>query len=191
MPNSNPISTISNQQSSAEAVDTSEVVYRSPVVADGADIWHLVKATGVLDVNSAYAYLLLGEHFADTSVVAELVDAGGARQIIGFISAYLLPSKADTVFVWQVGVAEAGRGRGVATGMLYDIVRRPACKHVTHLDTTVGPSNDASMALFRGFAKKLGTNVAETELFSSAVFPHPDEHEPEVLFRIGPFESQA
>ena len=143
----------------------------------------------MLDLNSAYAYLLLGEHFADTSVVAELLDADGSKQIIGFISAYLPPSKSDTVFVWQVGVAEAGRGRGVATGMLYEIVRRPVCKTVTHLDTTVGPSNDASMALFRGFAKKLGTEVSETELFGSDEFPQPDEHEPEVLFRIGPFES--
>lgn len=149
----------------------------------------MVKDTGVLDLNSAYAYLLLGEHFADTSVVAELVSANGQKQIIGFISAYLPPSKANTVFVWQVGVAEAGRGRGVATGMLYEIVRRSACNNVTHLDTTVGPSNDASMALFRGFAKKLGTEVTETELFSNEVFPHPDEHEPEVLFRIGPFAS--
>lgn len=162
--------------------------YRSPVVADGARIWQLVKDTGVLDLNSPYAYLLLGEHFEATSVVAELVEADGSKQIIGFISAYRPPGKSDTVFVWQVGVAEAGRGRGVATGMLFEIIRRPACKGVTHLDTTVGPSNDASMALFRGFAKKLGTEVTENELFSSEVFPQPGEHEPEVLFRIGPFD---
>ncbi len=159
-------------------------------MADGDAIWRLVKDTGVLDLNSRYAYLLLGEHFADTSVVAELLEADGSKQVIGFISAYLLPNKPDTVFVWQVGVAEAGRGRGVATGMLYEIVRRVACSSVTYLDTTVGPSNTASMALFRGFAEKLGTEVEEEELFASEVFGDSGEHEPEVLFRIGPFDSR-
>lgn len=132
--------------------------------------------------------MLVGEHFAATSVVAELQDKTGARQIVGFISAYRPPTKFDTVFVWQVGVAQAGRGRGVATGMLFEIIRRQACNGVTHLDTTVGPSNDASMALFRGFARKLGTGVQETELFSSDVFPPSGDHEPEVLFRVGPFD---
>lgn len=162
--------------------------FRPPAVADGAQIWQLVKDTGVLDLNSAYAYLLIGEHFAATSVVAELASAEGGKQIVGFISAYRPPSKDDTVFVWQVGVAQAGRGRGVATGMLFEIIRRSACDGITHLDTTVGPSNDASMALFRGFARKLDTQVTETELFSSNVFPDPSEHEPEVLFRVGPFD---
>lgn len=169
-------------------MDTDRVSYRSPTVADGAKIWQLVKDTGVLDLNSPYAYLLLGEHFADTSVVAELEAADGSKQIVGFISAYLPPPKDDTVFVWQVGVAAAGRGRGVATGMLFEIIRRQACSGVAYLDTTVGPSNGASMALFRGFAKKLGSQVTENELFSNRVFPHPGEHEPEVLFRIGPFD---
>lgn len=152
-------------------------------MVDGTRIWELVRDTGVLDVNSAYAYLLLGEHFSDTSVVAEI-----DGELVGFISAYLPPSKDDTVFVWQVGVAEAGRGKGVATGMLYDIIRRPACGHIRYLDTTVGPSNEASMALFRGFARKLGTQVSENELFKVEHFPDHETHESEVLFRIGPFD---
>lgn len=191
MPNPNQLNVISQKNTSSTSVDNAKVVYRQPAVDDGAAIWQLVKDTGVLDLNSPYAYLLFGEHFNATSVVAELVEADGSKQIIGFISAYLPPSKADTVFVWQVGVAEAGRGRGVATGMLYEIVRRPACQSVTHLDTTVGPSNDASMALFRGFARKLDTQVTENELFGVQHFPPGGDHEPEVLFRIGPFDPHA
>ena len=165
------------------------MIYRQPLVADGNDIWHLVKDTGVLDLNSRYAYLLLGEHFSETSVVAELLDDDGNKQVVGFISAYVLPHKPNTVFVWQVGVAEAGRGRGVATGMLYEIVRRAACNKVSYLETTVGPSNEASMALFRGFAKKLNTEVTEKELFGVEVFGDSGEHEAEILFCIGPFDS--
>lgn len=149
----------------------------------------LVKDTGVLDVNSVYAYLLVGEHYSQTSVIAEVGD-----QLAGFISAYCPPDKPDTVFVWQVGVADAGRGKGIATRMLFEILRRPACAHVHYLDTTVGPSNAASMALFRRFADKLGTEVEESELFGSALFGPADNtsepHEPEILFRIGPFSTQ-
>lgn len=140
----------------------------------------------MLDVNSVYAYLLIGEHYSHTSVVAEVGDRLG-----GFISAYIPPAKPDTVFVWQVGVAEAGRGKGLATRMLLEILKRPACKNVHYLDTTIGPSNEASMALFRGLARRLDTGCEEEELFSSELFgEHSDEpHEPEILFRIGPFDT--
>lgn len=150
-------------------------------------MWRLVKETGVLDLNSPYAYLLVAEHFGDTSVVAELPDGA----IAGFVSAYCPPRKDDTVFVWQVGVAEAGRGRGVATRMLMDIVKRDACRHVHYLDTTIGPSNEASMALFRGFARRLGADIERSELFPAEAFPGGADHEPEILFRIGPFTREA
>ena len=140
---------------------------------------------GVLDVNSAYAYMLIGEHHADTSVVAEI-----DGELVGFITAYILPAHPDIVFVWQVGVAEAGRGRGLATRMLFEILARDACQNVRYLDTTIGPSNDPSIALFRGLARRLETDVAESELFSSDMFGDFDDepHEPEILFRIGPFD---
>ncbi len=138
----------------------------------------------MLDVNSVYAYLLVGEHYSQTSVIAEVGD-----ELAGFISAYCPPSKPDTVFVWQVGVADAGRGKGIATRMLFEILKRPACAHVRYLDTTVGPSNEPSKALFRRFAEKLDTEVEETELFGAELFGGDDgDHEPEILFRIGPFD---
>lgn len=144
---------------------------------------------GVLDVNSAYAYMLIGEHHSGTSVVAEI-----DGDLAGFITAYILPEKLDTVFVWQVGVAEAGRGQGLATRMLLEILNRSACDNVRYLDTTIGPSNEPSQALFRGLARRLGTDLDESELFGSELFDdfNDDEpHEPEILFRIGPFDAKA
>lgn len=165
-----------------------EVSFREPTQEDGAAIAQLVHDTGVLDTNSVYAYLLVTEHFGRTSVIAEV-----GRELAGFISAYCPPDIADTVFVWQVGVADAGRGRGIATRMLLEILRRPACAHVRYLDTTISPDNEPSMALFRSLARKLGTEVTESELFGAHLFGDSGSgvHEPEVLFRIGPFESQS
>lgn len=149
-------------------------------------MWQLVQDTGVLDLNSAYAYLVIAEHFGPTSVVTEL-----DGELVGFISAYCPPYKPETVFVWQVGVAEAGRGKGIATRMLIEIVKRQACGHVRYLDTTISPSNAPSQALFRGFARRLDAEVEETELFGVHHFPDGAAHEPEVLFRIGPFSRDA
>lgn len=168
------------------------MIFRPPGKEDGAGILRLVHDLGVLDINSAYAYMLIGEHHAGTSVVAEKDDA-----LVGFISAYVLPADPETVFVWQVGVAPAGRGHGLATRMLVDVLKRPACADVHYLDTTIGPTNEASQALFRGLARRLGADIQDNELFSSELFdafdagePH-EPHEPEHLFRIGPFDAAA
>ena len=143
---------------------------------------------GVLDVNSAYAYMLIGEHHSGTSVVAEI-----DGELAGFITAYILPDTPEIVFVWQVGVAEAGRGQGLATRMLLEILKRAACENVRYLDTTIGPNNAPSQALFRGLARRVDTDVSESELFSSEMFGDFDDepHDPEILFRIGPFDTAA
>lgn len=168
------------------------MIFRPPGKEDGAGILTLVHRLGVLDINSAYAYMLIGEHHAGTSVVAEIDGELG-----GFISGYLLPADPETLFVWQVGVAQAGRGKGLATRMLAEILKRPACADVRYLDTTVGPTNAPSQALFRGLARRLNARIDETELFSAELFDAFDEgephepHEPEILFRIGPFDADA
>ena len=81
--------------------------------------------------------------------------------------------------------------------MLAEILKRPACADVRYLDTTVGPTNAPSQALFRGLARRLNARIDETELFSAELFDAFDEgephepHEPEILFRIGPFDADA
>src|SRR5699024_502549 len=47
---------------------------RAPTLDDGADVWTLIKETGVLDLNSSYSYLMWCTNFSDTSVVIETDD---------------------------------------------------------------------------------------------------------------------
>lgn len=164
---------------SASSLDTA-IALRRPTVAHGAAIHDLVAACKPLDLNSRYAYLLLAAHFAETCVIAE--DEGG---VVGFVSAYVPPGRDDTLFVWQVAVAAAARGRGVAGAMLRDILARPRASGCTHLETTVSPSNTPSRRLFLALARELGAQVHETPLFASADFGDED-HECEVLIRMGP-----
>jgi L-2,4-diaminobutyric acid acetyltransferase len=153
---------------------------RAPTAEDGADIWALVRDTRVLDVNSPYSYLMLGEYFPETCVVAERRD-----QLVGFVSAFLPPRQDDTVFVWQVAVARNVGRRGLGKAMLRQLLERPACDGVRYLEATVTPSNRPSTALFRSLARDLESPCKVTEAFPSEAFPGAS-HEAEHRFRIGP-----
>jgi L-2,4-diaminobutyric acid acetyltransferase len=127
-----------------------------------------------------YCNLLQCTHFAGTSVAA---DAQG--KLAGFISGYLVPSKADTLFIWQVAIDPQFRGQGLATRMLNEILARPACASVTYLETTITASNRASWSLFEGLARKLQAELRSTLHFDrSAHFA--GGHESERLVQIGP-----
>src|SRR3546814_4120004 len=57
------------------------------------------------------------------------------------------------------------------------------------IEATVAPTNLASAALFRALARDLGTPCVVSTGFPAALFPEAN-HEPERLFRIGPFGPQ-
>jgi len=162
---------------------TVETVFRAPSVDDGAAIWRLVKATGRLDLNSAYLYLLLAKHFADTCVVA----VHGER-LVGFASGYRPPSQPDTIFLWQIGVDPTVQGQGLGRRLLRAFMHSPGARGVRWLETTISPDNTASQALFRGFAHDLGIECIVGECFRAEQFPGGG-HEAEQLYRIGPLGS--
>lgn len=155
--------------------------FRKPVKDDGADVWTLIKNSSVLDLNSPYSYLMWCEYFADTSVVIEQ-----RGHIVGFVSGFIQPAAPDTLFIWQVAVDEAERGKGLGTRMLLNLLGRSSCEHVHFLEATVSPSNIPSQNLFQGLAKKLNTVCEVRECFSTEDFPE-NGHEDELIYRVGPF----
>jgi L-2,4-diaminobutyric acid acetyltransferase len=155
---------------------------RAPKREDGEAIHRLVLESEALEANTRYAYLLLATHFADTSIVAE---QGG--EIVGFVAAYRPPVRPTALFVWQIGVAAAARGRGLARRMLEDLLRRPACAEVEYLEATVGTSNAASRRLFTSVARHLDVPCHVGPGFEAADFGD-EAHEAEDLFRIGPLK---
>jgi L-2,4-diaminobutyric acid acetyltransferase len=160
-------------------VNNRKVAIDNPTVADGPACWRLAAATGVLDVNSRYAYLLWFRDFAETSVVARCDGA-----VVGFVSGYRRPERPQTLLVWQVAVAEAARGRGVAAAMLDALHER--VPDVDHVETSITPGNAGSIALFTRFAEQRGASIARSEFFGADLLGAG--HEPEILFRIGPIE---
>ena len=167
-----------NSEKNTEAA----LVFRHPEVADGLAIWRLLGQVGTLDSNSTYAYLMVCRDFADTSIVAEQ-----DGRIVAFVTGYRPPRKAETVFVWQIGVAPEVRSRGLGGRLLDQLLRSEGCSKVRFVETNVTPSNLASRALFEGLARRLGAPIVELEGFDSSLFADPS-HEPERLLRIGPFD---
>jgi len=158
------------------------VAFRNPVVGDGAALWRLARDTGALDLNSAYYYLAFCARFARSSIVAK--EDG---RLLGFVTGLLDPDD-TTLFVWQVGVDAAARGRRIASGMLDALLESEACRRVRRLETTVTPSNQASLALFRALARRWGADIEESVFLRSDDFPYSEgeNHEEEWLLSIGP-----
>lgn len=165
---------------STEATD-SPVLFGSPTIDDGAELWRIACDTGKLDPNSSYAYLLWCRDFAGTSVVARK-----EHGVVGFVIGYRRPEASDVLVVWQVAVDASQRDKGLAGTLLDELLGRVTAQGVRYLETTVTPDNAPSIALFTSFATRWSAELRDSELFAAGAFP--DEHEPERLYRIGPLE---
>lgn len=150
-------------------------------MSDGIHVNRLVAECPPLDTNSAYCNLLQCSHFADTSIISKQDNS-----CMGFVSGYLIPTRPDTIFVWQVAVSPAARGQGLASRMLRALLQSEACLEARYLETTITPDNEASIALFGKLAQSLDTRMEESVAFDQDKHFH-GEHATEHLFRIGPF----
>ncbi|RIH66244.1 diaminobutyrate acetyltransferase [Mariniphaga sediminis] len=154
--------------------------FKRPTAEDGYAVNQLIEASPPLDPNSVYCNILQSSHFAETSVCAKT-----GENLSGFISGYLIPTRPDTLFIWQVAVAEPARGNGLAIRMLHELLDRPACKDVRFVETTITPSNTASKKLFQKLANNLKTKIEVSDAFTKEKHFN-GLHDTEQLYRIGP-----
>lgn len=143
-----------------QPLNDNDLIFRKPKDTDGYAVHDLIKDCPPLDRNSVYAYLLLCTHHADTCVLVE-----NDGELIGFLSAYIPPGEEDTLFVWQVAVAAEGRGLGLATRMLNEILERPEMAHINQIQTTITRDNAASWRLFESFAESVDANCSNEVMF--------------------------
>ncbi len=165
-----------------EPIAENRLLLRPPTRRDGAALHELVAACPPLDLNSRYAYLLLCEHHAQTSVIAECDGI-----LAGAVTAYVPPAQPDTLFVWQVAVAPHMRAQQLGTRMLTHLLQHCliTCQ-LRWMETTISPSNQASRRLFTQFAVRHDAGCTTTTLFSAADFG-ASGHEEECLYKIGPW----
>ncbi len=167
-------STAGSSAATDEPATTTPVVIRPPTLADGGHMWRLARDSGALDLNTSYAYLLFARDFAGTCRVAE-VDG----EVVGFVLGYRRPAETETLFVWQVAVDPALRGRRLAGRLLEDVAA-----DARYVEATITADNTASQRLFTRFAQERGAELIRSDLFAAHHFP--DGHDAEGLVRIGP-----
>ncbi|HZW68716.1 MAG TPA: diaminobutyrate acetyltransferase [Pseudogracilibacillus sp.] len=157
------------------------IEFRKPTADDGKEMFRIVRESKVLDVNSEYSYLLWGKYFSDTSILAV-----SDNEVIGFISGFIPPDQADTLFIWQVAVDGSFKGHGIATKLIAQLLARVNKERsIEFIEATVTPSNIPSRRLFDGFAQKNNTKCVVSECFTEKQFSG-EGHEAEFTFRIGP-----
>lgn len=168
------------------------MMFRHPTAQDGAEIWRIVRDSGVLDLNSSYCYLLMSHYFSATCLVAAKEPNGQKpAPLAGFVVGFRPPETPEALFVWQVAVDIPYRGTGLGKTMLHRLLQAQPAGEVTYLEATISPSNTASHALFRAVATELEAEHTLTPLFPAEWFPsegtEEGNHEPEERCWIGPF----
>jgi diaminobutyrate acetyltransferase len=153
------------------------LVVEHPRIEDGPAIWRVARDSAALDLNSPYAYLLWCRDFAATSLVVRQ-----DTTVAGFVTGYLRPDAPEVLVVWQITVATPHRGQGLAARLLDELITRCRPRYV---ETTITPDNPGSIRLFTVLSARHNTRLDISELFPATVFPV--SHEPEHLYRIGPF----
>jgi L-2,4-diaminobutyric acid acetyltransferase len=145
----------------------------------------LIASSPPLDVNSAYCNLLQCTDFGETCVLA-----GRDGELLGWISAYRPPAAPERLFVWQVAVARAARGEGLALKMLDALLARPAAAGASVLTTTITEDNAASWALFEAFARRHGARLERASRFEREAH-FAGAHDTEWEARIAPLPTDS
>ncbi|MFE9252454.1 diaminobutyrate acetyltransferase [Streptomyces sp. NPDC007088] len=165
-------------------LDATQVILRAPRLADAPAVCRMVHESDILDSNSLYYYNLWFRDFANTSVVAVADD----DELVGFVTAYVRPSRPDTLMAWQSAVEPRRSFPGLAVRMMHDLADRAAGHGATCIETTVNPENRAVALMLRKFARERGLDVQTEVLFSAEDFPDDAQHShpPEILYRMTP-----
>lgn len=166
------------------SVHKASLTIRKPKATDGAAVNALIADCKPLDENSMYCNLLQCSHFAETCAVAEQ-----DGELVGFVSGYIVPTRPELLFVWQVAVSPRARGLRLGKRLILDILDRPVCHNVTELNTTITSTNAPSQGVFRSVARELGAEVKRKIQFERET--HFDgAAASEILWQIGPFERE-
>ena len=159
-----------------------DLILSKPDQEDAKDMWALVRETPIMDLNSAYAYLLLCRDFAETCMVAR--ERG---KLAGMVTGFIPPPRPENLFIWQAVVHESFRGKGLAGQMLDELIGRLSAR-IRFIETTVSPSNKASRRMFEKLAERNQTKIKDREGFSESMFPG-GHHEAEPCLIVGPFHA--
>jgi len=83
------------------------------------------------------------------------------KEIIGYASAIGDGRSPESIYIWQVGVQEAYRGRGLSQALIGNVVGAARDKGFRRAQVSIAPENTASLGAFRRLAGVLGQDLEE------------------------------
>lgn len=124
-----------------------ELMIRQVQPEDAALLRELARRCPPLDVHTHYTYWVIARYFGKNSFIAEQ-DGRGAAYITSV-------ENNDTLLIWQIGITEALRGRGLSFELIDRVVTaaRQAGKSV---QVTIDRQNLPSNGAFRSYCRKKG-----------------------------------
>lgn len=164
---------------------SSPLTFRHPVREDGQAVHDLIDSCEALDDNSLYCNFLQCTHFASTCMLAEL-----DGEIVGWVSAYRPPEEPEALFVWQVAVAEAARGRRLARRLIANLLTSESCEGVERLKTTITPDNKSSWRMFEGVADEFDAKITD-KVWLCGDEHFSGDHDSEHMLTIAPIDASA
>ena len=116
-----------------------------------------VKRSRPLDLHTVFAYWILFKYFDDTCFVLE--EEG---RIIGFVSGVISSKQPEILYLWQIGIDPAYRGRRHAETLIKRVVEIARAKGCRCLQVTIAPDNESSYKVFSRFARDHGLSFSKT-----------------------------
>lgn len=136
---------------------------------------YLAKRCQPLDVHTHYTYWVVSNYFGSGGFILEADNAPA-----GYIMTVDTPS---AVFVWQIGLLEAHRGKGLSQ-QLIAAAASYAKSVAKNMEVTISADNKASYSAFSQFCKK---NQIRFERIGNVDIPDMDDPsfcEAEIAYRL-------
>jgi len=141
---------------------------------DLSEIRSLVKGCAPLGFHSLYSYWVLNYHFNDLFLVAE-----EEHELTGFICGLISGRDPDTAFIWQIGVHNRCRGRGVSQKLIGEFFNRAQGRGIKTFLVSIDRANSASLAAFRKYADSIDRKWTKIDSLSleDSFSEHPDQED--------------
>ena len=123
---------------------------------DAAALHALIGKLPPLTVHTSYTYWAMCRYARATSFVAE-----HDGTLVGLAMGWMPASIPSSLFVWQLGVAPAWRGKGLGDRLLDRMTRAARESGAECLEFTIGRDNDASRRVFGRLARRIGSSVLD------------------------------
>lgn len=153
-----------------------ELTVRAVTEADAGLLLALAHRCPPLDIHTPYTYWVLSHLFGRQCFIA----LDGAEPV-GFVTSV---AEGTQALLWQVGVIDSHRGRGVSQLLIDAVVGAARESGLRSVELSIDPTNANSLGAFRSYAKKHGLlldRIGEVDLTDER---NPGFHEFEDLYSM-------